>query len=84
MSSKVGSPSSEQPLDEVVAANVRRARENKGMSVAALAAITGHTLKFVQDLEKGEISDFEIIDLDAFATALGVEASDLVTRHPPA
>jgi transcriptional regulator with XRE-family HTH domain len=83
MGSTPGSASGNQPLDEVFAVNVRRARENKRMSVAALARRTGYMPEFIGQVERGEVSELSLAELEAFATALDLDVTDLVRRRVP-
>ncbi len=70
-----------QPLNEVFAANVRRARTSKGLSVAELARTCGYTPEFVDAVEKGDAPQLGIDELATFASALDVDVTDLVRRY---
>jgi transcriptional regulator with XRE-family HTH domain len=85
MGSKEGSPAGERSLSDALALNVRRARENKRMSIPELARCTGLPAQFIDRLEKGEVdkSQVSMLDLQALATALDVDYTDLVGRHEP-
>jgi transcriptional regulator with XRE-family HTH domain len=74
-----GSPSDGQTQRERLARNVRKAREYKQLSLAALEEKTGLTREFLEALERGAIepSVTTLGDLERLAGALGVECADL-------
>lgn len=74
--------STEVPLGQVVAANVRRLREGKGMSVTDLARKTGLTVGRVDEVQNGSAGDLQATELEAIADALGVYPMDLVRSAP--
>jgi transcriptional regulator with XRE-family HTH domain len=69
-----------RPLTEVFAANVRRVRAQRELSVLALARRCGFTSEFVDLIEKGQASEIGLEEIVLLAEALGVEAADLVSR----
>jgi transcriptional regulator with XRE-family HTH domain len=71
------------PVQDVLAANIRRAREKKRMSVTALAQSTGHTVAFIEKVEKGRNSRLRVADLKRIAAALDVEPEVLLRRRTP-
>lgn len=80
MHSTTNSSPESQSLNDVFAANVRRVRTSKGLSVAAVARSCGYTSEFVDAVESGEAPQLTIVELAAFATALDVDVTDLVRR----
>ena len=76
----MGPTTNSLPLNDVFAANVRRVRMSKGLSVVALARSCGYTPEFVNAVEKGEAPQLGIDELATFATALDVDVTDLVRR----
>jgi transcriptional regulator with XRE-family HTH domain len=80
MGSTTNSSPKRQPLNDVFAANVRRVRTSKGLSVAALARTCGYTPDFVNAVENAEAPQLSIDELATFATALDVDVTDLVRR----
>lgn len=66
---------------DVLAINVRMARESRQMSVADLAAAIHEPIEVVLAIENGQCKaeDVSLADLEAFAAALGVTVSVLVT-----
>jgi transcriptional regulator with XRE-family HTH domain len=73
----------DKPLPEVFAANLRRVRERVGLSVAALAERCGFTVDFVDSVEKGVAPGFGLDQVARFASALGVDPAELVSRDAP-
>jgi len=67
-------------LDAVVAANLRRIRTGKRISVEALARKTGYSADFVQKAERGELQRLKIEDIEPLAAALEVDITALVKR----
>jgi transcriptional regulator with XRE-family HTH domain len=78
MGSTKNSASESQSLIDVFAANVRRVRTSKGLSVAAVARSCGYTPEFVDAVETGRAPDVGIDELATFAAALGVDVTELV------
>jgi transcriptional regulator with XRE-family HTH domain len=73
----------DKPLPEVFAANLRRVRERVGLSVPALAERCGFTVDFVDSVENGNDRGFGLDQLARFASALGVDPTELVSRDAP-
>jgi transcriptional regulator with XRE-family HTH domain len=78
----LGLPES-QPLVEVFAANVRRLRVKKGLSVASVARSCGYTPEFVDAVESARAPQVGIDELAVFADALDVDVTELVRRDDP-
>jgi transcriptional regulator with XRE-family HTH domain len=70
----------DKPLPEVFAANLRRIRERVGLSVEALAERCGFTVDFVDSVETGSAPGFGLDQVARFASALGVDPTELVSR----
>jgi DNA-binding Xre family transcriptional regulator len=70
------------PLGQLLAANVRRLLDSKGMSAEDLADKAECTLNFVREILSGRSGGLALSELEAIAEALGVEPSDLVKRNP--
>jgi transcriptional regulator with XRE-family HTH domain len=84
MGSTTGPAGENQPLNEIVAANVQRERIKKTMSIAELAHRTGCTTEFVDDVERGVLPELGVDDiLLAFAIALDVPIESLASRRIP-
>jgi transcriptional regulator with XRE-family HTH domain len=67
-------------LQAVIAANVRRLREGKGLSQEALADVCGYHRTYIGGIERSE-RNITIATLEALAGALGVTARSLL--DPP-
>jgi transcriptional regulator with XRE-family HTH domain len=65
-------------LQAVIAANVRRLREGKGLSQEALAEVCGYHRTYVGGIERSE-RNITIATLEALAGALDVDAKALLT-----
>jgi transcriptional regulator with XRE-family HTH domain len=65
----------------VLAANLRRRRAEVGLSQEALAHDAGIDRTYISSIERCRYAP-SIDVLDRLAAALGVEASDLITRDP--
>jgi len=65
-------------LQAVIAANVRRLREGKGLSQEALADVCGYHRTYIGGIERSE-RNITIATLEALAGALGVDAKALLT-----
>jgi transcriptional regulator with XRE-family HTH domain len=69
------------PIRNVVAANVRRFRMSRGLSVATLADKSGFEPVLIDAVENGDTPpDFGVDELASIARALEIEDSDLVSR----
>lgn len=77
---KTESASDNRPLREVVAVNVRRARERKNMSVDALARGVGRPREYIEAVEAAQLPELDALEMESLAAALDVEDSDLVKR----
>ena len=69
-------------LGQILKANVQRLLDDNGMSADDLAREAEFGLGFVQDILSGRSGELALSELEAIATALGVEASDLLRRDP--
>lgn len=67
---------------EVVAANVRKHRENIGISQEALAAKAGVHRTYMSQIERG-LSNLTIVALARIAKALGVRPEQLLVSPLP-
>ncbi len=65
-------------LQAVIAANVRRLREGKGLSQEALADVCGYHRTYIGGIERSE-RNITIATLEALAGALDVDAKALLT-----
>jgi DNA-binding Xre family transcriptional regulator len=70
------------PQGQIVARNVRRLLDSKGMREEDLARNAGSTLDLVQEILSGRSGPLQLSDLEAFAEALGVDPNDLLRRNP--
>lgn len=61
---------------------LRRRRLECGWSQGQLAAHLGTTQQIIRALERGRDADPRLSDLDALATALGLNVADLLTHDP--
>lgn len=68
-------------IREVFARNLRRLRQERGFSQEALAHEVGIDRTYVSSLERC-IYACSIDMVDRLAVVLGVEAADLLARHP--
>jgi ribosome-binding protein aMBF1 (putative translation factor) len=81
MSTRSESSLEKLPIRNVVAANVRRFRMNRGLSVATLAHKSGFKPALVDAVENGDAPpEFGVDELASIARALDIEDSDLVSR----
>jgi transcriptional regulator with XRE-family HTH domain len=62
----------------VLAANVKRAREARGMSLMQLARATGNHISTISNIERGTATDPRISTIEAIARVLGVSIADLL------
>lgn len=66
-------------LKEVVAANLRRARHEKKLTQEELADLSGLSSRYVGAIERADVSA-TVTALERIATALGIEAAELLKR----
>lgn len=66
-------------LKEVMAVNLRRIRHDKQMTQEELADRAGLSLRYIGSIERADVSA-SVTVLGQIASALGVDASDLVRR----
>ena len=68
---------SNEPLRNIVAANVKDRRLRLGLSQEELADICGYHRTYIGSVERGE-RNITLSTLEALAKALGVSANDLL------
>jgi transcriptional regulator with XRE-family HTH domain len=68
-------------LRSVFAANLRSARESRGISQEALADLAGLHRTYVGSVERGE-RNLSIDNIERLAGALECSPEDLLRRHP--
>jgi len=66
----------------VLGANVRKAREARGMTQFQVAAAAGFVVSTISDIERGA-TDPQISTIRRIARVLGVTAADLVDEDEP-
>lgn len=66
-------------LQGIISENVRRLRQEKGLSQEALAEVCGYHRTYVGGIERGE-RNITIATLEALAGALGVDPVQLLVR----
>jgi transcriptional regulator with XRE-family HTH domain len=66
----------------VLAANVKREREARGMSLMQLAAATGNHVSTISNIERGIATDPRVSTIEAIAKVLGVSIVDLLDGLP--
>ena len=69
----------QRPLREIVGANLRRFRLERGVSQEALADLAGLHRTYVGSVERGE-RNVSIDNIERLADALRVTAAELVSR----
>jgi len=62
---------------KLLAHNLRRWRELRGIETAALASTLGWPLAMIEDIEAAERFDLTLNDIDQLAEALGIQAVEL-------
>ena len=62
---------------KLLAHNVRRWRELRGIDTDALATKVGWTLSLIEDIEAAERFDLTLNDVNQLADALGIQAVEL-------
>ncbi|MFI5297223.1 MAG: helix-turn-helix domain-containing protein [Polyangiales bacterium] len=70
-------PAKQRTIRKSIAANIRRLREEQGLSQAELAERSGVDLRVLQRIESGKV-DFRVSSFVALAEALTVTAGPLV------
>ena len=65
-------------MRRLVGRNVRRFRQQKGLTQEAFAAQSGFTQQYISDLERG-LRNPTVVSLYELAVVLGVTPSDLVS-----
>lgn len=68
----------EQKRLEVFGANLRQARQRRHLSVEQLARKTKFSPDFVRRAERGDLPELDLISVETFANALGVDSPDLI------
>ncbi|MSW64486.1 MAG: helix-turn-helix domain-containing protein [Actinobacteria bacterium] len=66
-------------LKEVLALNLRRARHAKKLTQEELADLSGLSSRYVGAIERADVSA-TVTALEQIATALGIEATELLKR----
>lgn len=61
---------------KLLAQNVRRWRELRGIGTAALAKTVGWPLAMIEDIETASRFDITLNDIDQLADALGIQAME--------
>jgi transcriptional regulator with XRE-family HTH domain len=84
-------PSESEPVNQrkqeacfVLGDNVKRAREEAGMTQLRLAADAGLGIATVSDIERGKITDPQLSTVEALARTLGVPVAALLNTEPAA
>lgn len=67
-------------LRKTFASNLKKVRQRRELSQERLAELTGLHRTYVGSVERGE-RNVSIDNIERFATALGVEATDLFRSH---
>ena len=62
---------------KLLAHNVRRWRDLRGIDTGALATTLGWPLALIEDIEAAERFDLTLNDIDQLAEALGIQAVEL-------
>ena len=70
-------------MRELVGRNVRRLRQEKGLTQEQLADLSGFSQQYISGLEQGRRNP-TIVTIYELATVLGVSHLDLVAPTPPA
>jgi XRE family transcriptional regulator, fatty acid utilization regulator len=68
----------------VLGANVKKARDARGMTQLQLAAAAGLGIATISDLERGQITDPQLSTLEKLAGALGTSVDALLGNAEPA
>jgi transcriptional regulator with XRE-family HTH domain len=81
MGSMTGARGGRRPIAEVVAAHVRRLRNDKGISVVTLARRCGCAPELIDTIEAAAVPELSLAVLEVLASALEVAIEDLVSRR---